>query len=179
MKLNVQHGTFNEFVRRLYYAYQFVFVNWHSKGVFFFIAIFIVQHTMHSWVELNCIDKPFQSNRLKFKYPYTLPYTDTRNSTHTHTCTYLCFNWYIHLYHSIETVFDGEFRCMGKVEKSQFAWNILLSISFNSEKPKSSRLKIRKLINLAAYIDNNCILTNLQKTMERCKKHLLRDTAQN
>lgn len=143
------------------------------KGVFFFIAIFVVQHSMYSWVVLTSLFNQIVLNSN----------TSIRAHIHIHTpyaSIYLWFNWSIHLCHLIETVFDGNTHAMGRERerKNQFVLNMLPSIVLNSRKYKSSRLKTRKFINSAACIDNNCISTNLQKTKERyIRKHPLRDKA--
>lgn len=145
------------------------------KGVFFFIAIFIVQHSMHSWVVLTSLFNQIALNSNtaiyvlyahKHTHPYYIYNIQIYNVYVYVYYTYLSSNWNIRLYHLIETVFDSKIHSTGEEKKSirlKYASKYCVEFWEIQKLP----LKTRKFINSATYIDNNCILTNWQKTKER------------
>lgn len=95
---------------------------------------------------------------------------------HTHKYTYLSFNWNIHLYHLIETVFDGKIHGMGEERKKsiRFKYASKYCVEFWEVQKLPFKASNSLFINSATYINNNCMLTNFQKTKERYKEYSLR-----
>lgn len=71
----------------------------------------------------------------------------------------------------------AKFMAWGKREKKSIRFKDAFKYCVEFREIQKLPFKASKFINSATYIDNNCILTNFQKTKERYKEHPLRNKA--